>query len=180
MPPKHPPCTVLPPFQLTTRLQTLLCAAVTLPSSLAFDCGEPCILFSPKYTCMPVLTSKSAGQGSLFPGVLGGKRSDKRQILRCLLVCGYCRKVDFFLSLPQYLTPVSSSAKGGWTKQSVMQQTFRDLSLYPGLGGCIRHTVLELLLPAIEGLIMRWEVASSFQGDDGTNTGCSWDCGRQI
>lgn len=77
---KHPPCTALLPFQLATRPQTLICATVTLPSSLAFDCVEPCILFSPKYICVPALTSKSAGQGSLLTAVLGGKRTEKYQM----------------------------------------------------------------------------------------------------
>lgn len=53
--------------------------------------------------------------------------------LRCLLVCGYSRKVDSFPSRPVSLSlsaPVSSSAKGGRTKQSVTQPTVRDISLY--------------------------------------------------
>lgn len=57
---KHPPCTALLPFQLTMRLQTLVYATVTLPNSLAFDCVEPCILFSAKYGCASALTSQSA------------------------------------------------------------------------------------------------------------------------
>lgn len=149
---------------------------------LASLCVEPCILFSPKYLCVPALTSKSAGQGSLFTGVLGGRRYDKCQMLRCLLVFGYCRKVDFFLSLPGFLSqhpfpPLPKEA--GLNDQSFSKHLVTSLSTRD-CAGCIGRTVLEHLVPAIRGFIVKWGVARSFQGDGGANTGCSWDHGRQI
>ena len=74
------------------------------------------------------------------------------------------RLISHSLSL---LAPFPTSAKGGWTKQSVVQQTFSDIPLYPELCKVLDAQGWGHLVPAIEESRVKWEIASSFQDDGG-------------
>lgn len=103
-------------------------------------------------------------------------------MLRCLLVCGYCRKADFFLSLPCFLSehpfpPLPKEA--GLNGQSFGKHLVTSLSPRD-CAGCIGPRAREHLVPAIKGFTVKWGIAGSFQGNGGANTRCSWDHGRQV